>query len=180
LADPYNYDIWTPPADIGVLFDDIKGLDYHIASASISALNNGQCGAVNGLACMGKSCPIGVVNQTQSVRPFVNQFSNFTLSQFLKWNPYIDTSIIIENDTVYIGPPGGAYVLPVATPGYPTSYITTANASLPTQAGTIPNRGFYYAPKAGDYCNTIILKFSITLNEFFCMLKKKKKNQSRN
>lgn len=143
------------------------GIQFHVSSASISTLNGILCGALHGPACMGESCPIGIVNKTQSVRPFVNQYNNFTLSQFLKWNPYVDTSALMENDTVCVGPPGGSYVLPVATPAYPTSYTTTANASLPTQSGTIPNCGLYYAPKAGDYCNTIVLKFSITLNEFF-------------
>ncbi|MCJ1415007.1 hypothetical protein MMC32_001337 [Xylographa parallela] len=141
------------------------GLEFSVPSASILSLNYVQCGSITGEICAPASCPIAVNNQTQSARPFVSNYNNFTLVQFLTWNPYLDPNTIMENETVCVAPAGGSYSPPAATPAYPTVYSTTATPSEPTPPGTIANCGLYYGVQAGDYCNTVALNFSITLAE---------------
>jgi hypothetical protein len=51
--------------------------------ASLDALNYLSCWDVNGIICAGQACPIAVNPKTQSARPFVSNYSNFTLTQFL-------------------------------------------------------------------------------------------------
>ena len=162
---PLNFSACANPLTVANTTCSAVGVQYSVPSASIPALNYLQCGLVNGQICAPLSCPITVNNQTQSVRPFVASYNNFTLVQFLIWNPYINPVAITENETVCVGPPGGVYSPPAATPAYPTIYTTTATPTEPTPSGTVPNCGLYYGVQPGDSCNTVALNFSITLTE---------------
>ncbi|GAB7351193.1 hypothetical protein MBLNU459_g1635t2 [Dothideomycetes sp. NU459] len=127
-------------------------LAYQIPYASLEAMNTVVCGAVaNGTSLYApNSCPIAIVNQTQSMSMVLQLYNNFTQIQFLQWNPYIDTGFLGKGQTVCVGPPGGAYVPSLAVPASPSIYTTTAKAAAPTVSGTIPNCGLYYLVQS-DY-----------------------------
>ncbi|PIL32555.1 hypothetical protein GSI_05258 [Ganoderma sinense ZZ0214-1] len=84
---------------------------------------------------------------------------NITLTQFLTWNPEINSqcsNILAGIQYCVAGPSGG-------------STTTTTSAAAPTGSGTItPGQGCkqYYTVVSGDNCSVIESKFSITLTQF--------------
>lgn len=147
-------------------------LQYQVPSAGLLNLNNDLvCFNLGQRSiCAPHSCPITInTGTTMSISPFLAQFSNFTKSQFLAWNQYIDTRIISNGDAVCVGPPGGIYVPPSATVATPSIYTSTATAADPTRTGTIPNCGRYYEVQTGDDCNMIAMNFSLTFSDLINM-----------
>lgn len=74
-------------------------------------------------------------------------------------------------DEICISPPGNKVWTPpeAATPTSTSSPSSTATAvSIPSNAanGTTDNCAQYYTIEKGDYCNKIIVKFSISLDDF--------------
>jgi hypothetical protein len=81
-------------------------LQYQVPSAGLLNLNNGLvCFNLGQRSiCAPHSCPITInTGTTMSISPFLAQFSNFTKSQFLAWNQYIDTRIISNGEAVCVG-----------------------------------------------------------------------------
>ena len=124
------------------------GLQEGVPVAGLSNLNYGiNCQYLEGQTlCAPASCPIAVnTGPTQSLGPFLSQYTNFTQIQFLTWNPFVNTRLIKTGDTVCVGPPGGAYVpAGVATQASPSVYTTTATPAYPTPSGAISNCGLWY------------------------------------
>ncbi|RAK75243.1 LysM peptidoglycan-binding domain-containing protein [Aspergillus fijiensis CBS 313.89] len=124
---------------------------------------------INRTICAPLSCPITTVdidNNIITVAEWVARYANFTLTQFLTWNPYIGLSIMAHGDTVCSGPPGGAYVVPSATASVKTIYTTAATPTSPVPSGTTAECGLYYTVASGDDCALICEAYSLTLDQF--------------
>lgn len=69
-------------------------------------------------------------------------------------------------DQVCVGIPGRPYISPAPTTLVPS--IPTTAAAVPTNVagGTNNQCGRYYEAIQGDYCNLVIMRFSISLDDF--------------
>lgn len=81
---------------------------FQVPSAGLMNLNNDlNCMTlINRTICAPLSCPITTVdidNNIITVAEWVARYANFTLTQFLTWNPYIGLSIMAHGDTVCSG-----------------------------------------------------------------------------
>lgn len=87
---------------------------YEIPTAGLHNLNRYLfCPALtNTTLCAPLSCPItvislgdniGTTNNTLPVPTWVASYSNFTLTQFLAWNPYLGLDHVTEGTTVCVG-----------------------------------------------------------------------------
>lgn len=146
-------------------------LENSVTTAALMALNGQLAGnsIPAGSYCAPSSCQVAIVNETTSATNYVDLYDNVTATQFWLCNPYMDSKNLVEGDLVCIGPPGGAYTPILAVPASATVYTTTATPAEPTPSGTIPNCGLYYGVVEGDFCNTVALNFSITLDQLYAM-----------
>jgi hypothetical protein len=108
---------------------------YEIPTAGIRNLNNDvDCNWVTDQdVCAPMSCPIAVVSTSSSsinVDEYIRNQDNFTMTQFLTWNPYTGSRKIANGDAICVGPPGGLYNPPSATVSTNSTYTTIAY-SLP-------------------------------------------------
>lgn len=71
------------------------------------------------------------------------------------------------DDQLCVSKPGTPYTFPSSTTALAPITATTA-ATVPTDVavGTNTNCGKYYTAVSGDYCNLVILKFGISLDDF--------------
>lgn len=69
-------------------------------------------------------------------------------------------------DQVCISKPGNPYVLPSSTVLVQTMPTTPAPVPTDVAAGTNTYCGMYYQAVLGDFCNTIVMKFGISLADF--------------
>lgn len=123
-----------------------------------------------GSYCAPSSCQVAIVNETTSATNYVDLYDNVTATQFWQCNNHMDSKNLVEGDVVCIGPLGGAYTPVLATQASTTTvYTATATPAEPTPSGTIPNCGLYYSVVEGDFCNTVALDFSITLDQLYAM-----------
>ncbi|KAJ8611838.1 hypothetical protein MRB53_037751 [Persea americana] len=61
--------------------------------------------------CAPQACPIAVNNAaSMSMAYFIADYTNFTQTQFLTWNTFLQTDNIASRDTVCVGPAGGQYI----------------------------------------------------------------------
>lgn len=188
-------DLALPPANMSACPNPLTvsnticaaiALDYSVPLANLPALNYFSCSNVNGIICAGLSCPVAVNPVTQSVHPFVSKYTNFTLTQFLSWNRYINPTEILANEVVCMGPPGGPYSPPavtltsttISTTSTTTTTTTTSSASTttpangistptPYQAGMATNCNKFHLVVSGDQCGTIASNAGITLANFY-------------
>ncbi len=65
-----------------------------------------------------------------------------------------------------VGVPGKAYVTPTVTLVVPTVAATPAPVPTDIAANTTTYCGKYYKAVPGDYCNMIVIKFGITMDDF--------------
>ncbi|KAJ6030994.1 hypothetical protein N7540_001726 [Penicillium herquei] len=118
--------------------------------------------------CAPLSCPITVIDVNTStihVTEWVDQYANFTLTQFLTWNPYIGLPVMANGDTVCSGPPSGVYVPSLATASA-TVFTTAASPTAPVPSGTDSNCGLYYTVQSGDDCALICEAYDLTFDQF--------------
>ncbi len=73
----------------------------------------------------------------------------------------------LQGDQLCISPPGDPYVDPSPTTLAPSTAITPA--PVPTDVGTGTNRrcGEYYKVQPGEFCNLPVLRFAISLDDFY-------------
>ncbi|KAJ6032576.1 hypothetical protein N7540_003308 [Penicillium herquei] len=149
---------------------------YNIPTAGIWNLNNDvYCNWVTDQdICAPLSCPITVVSTDASfvnVDDYIYHYANFTMTQFLTWNPYIGSRQIANGDAICVGPPGGLYSPPsaAASVNSSTTYTTTAIPASPTPSGTAINCGAYYLVNNNDECGVICEGNSLTLASFIAM-----------
>ncbi|KAL4885997.1 hypothetical protein BJY04DRAFT_214189 [Aspergillus karnatakaensis] len=93
--------------------------------------------------------------------------------QLVSWNPilghgcrHIKRSV---GDSICLSPPGDSDWSPITIPSMTASPTETATAvPVPTDAaeGTAERCAEYYLVQPGDYCNTVLLKYGITLEDF--------------
>lgn len=162
---------YTATADSNFTTANALALENSVPTAALLTLNNYLSGnsIPAGSYCAPASCQVAVVNETTSATNYVDLYDNVTATQFWQWNPHMDSKNLVEGDVVCIGPPGGAYTPVLATPASSTVYTTTATPADPTPSGTVANCGLYYAVAEGDFCNTVALNFSITLDQLYAM-----------
>ncbi|TFK66093.1 hypothetical protein BDN72DRAFT_889204 [Pluteus cervinus] len=123
----------------------------------------------NGTLCLQNPCNTYTLQQNDTCAS-VAKAHNISTTQLISWNPIInagcnnlDKSVGYE---VCVGQPGKAYATPSASFPAPT-YVTTP-APVPTNPaeGTNPRCGRYYNVVLGEYCNLIVIKFGISLEDF--------------
>lgn len=103
-----------------------------------------------------------------------------TQVQLTTWNPilgqgcrHIDRSV---GNSICVSPPGddGSWT-PITIPSAvsPTTTTISTPAPIPTNLanGTVERCAQYYLVESGDYCNKIILKYSISLDDFLFLNK---------
>lgn len=81
-------------------------IEYSLPVAALRNLNvNEYCQNLdNATLCAPPACPIAVNSgDTMSLTPFLTPYTNFTKTQFLTWNPFIDTAVIAAGDAVCVG-----------------------------------------------------------------------------
>lgn len=81
---------------------------FEVPTGGLNNLNNDlNClTLINRTICAPLSCPITVIDVNASiihVTEWVDQYGNFTLTQFLTWNPYIGLPVMANGDTVCSG-----------------------------------------------------------------------------
>jgi len=69
-------------------------------------------------------------------------------------------------DQVCVGIPGTPYTPPPSTTLAPSIPVTPAPIPTDVAAGTNTYCGRYYKAILGDYCNLIVMKFGISLDDF--------------
>jgi len=72
----------------------------------------------------------------------------------------------MTNTEVCVGSPGKAYVTPTVTLVVPTVAATAAPVPTDVAVGTTTYCGEYYQAVPGDFCNMIVIKFGLTMDDF--------------
>lgn len=72
----------------------------------------------------------------------------------------------MNGSQVCVSAPGKAYVTPTVSLVAPTIATTAAPAPTDVASGVNPRCGRYYHVVTGDYCNMIVIKFKITMDDF--------------
>ncbi|KAK7732720.1 hypothetical protein SLS63_004975 [Diaporthe eres] len=121
--------------------------------------------------CITNKCKTVTVGINTTCAVIANA-AGITESQFLSWNPVIDYACSnlksLSGSEVCIDAPGRKFVrptdsscLPPLTPSVPATKPT----DVADGSGDKPC-GRYYAVQQGDFCNNLVLKFGITLQDF--------------
>ncbi|EAS33736.3 LysM domain-containing protein [Coccidioides immitis RS] len=96
--------------------------------------------------------------------------ANITIPQLKAWNPIINAGCYnmdrLNGTQLCISAPGTEWVPPSVT-DLPGATVTTP-APVPTDAASGSNTycGRWYKVKKGDYCNLLVLKFAISMEDF--------------
>ncbi|EFQ99447.1 LysM domain-containing protein [Nannizzia gypsea CBS 118893] len=97
-----------------------------------------------------------------------NKYGTFTVEQFIKWNPAVnsDCSALFLGYYYCIGIPGTPTSKPTSKP--PTTPTGCPNPSLPTptQPGAVCQCKKWHKVESGDYCDSIIRKYNINADQF--------------
>ncbi|KAL4880347.1 hypothetical protein BJY04DRAFT_219343 [Aspergillus karnatakaensis] len=104
---------------------------FNVSTAGIMHLNEGiNCRRlVDTTLCAPPSCPITKVEIESNnihVVQWVAGYTNFSLTQFFTWNPYMDGPLLANGDSICSGPPGGAYVPPLVRVSVSTNPTSTS------------------------------------------------------
>ncbi|KAL8659924.1 MAG: hypothetical protein Q9202_006879 [Teloschistes flavicans] len=122
-----------------------------------------------GNLCLINTCKVYSVKQNDTCTS-IAAAQNVTVPQIVGWNPILDASCYnmdkINGSQICISAPGKPYVTPTISLVAPT--IATTPAPVPTDVadGVNPSCGRYYHVVTGDYCNMIVIKFKITMDDF--------------
>ncbi|KAH8679455.1 hypothetical protein BGZ61DRAFT_396391 [Ilyonectria robusta] len=97
--------------------------------------------------------------------------AKISMVQLYTWNPVLGPACnrlsLSVGDTICLEPHGDEeYTVPTHTTTTPTPEPTAAPVPSNIATGTNKNCAQYYSVQPGDYCNQIILKFSISLSDF--------------
>lgn len=72
----------------------------------------------------------------------------------------------MNGSQICVSAPGQPYVTPTVSLVAPTIYTTPAPVPTDIADGVNHQCGRYYHVVAGDYCNMIVIKFKITMDDF--------------
>ena len=123
----------------------------------------------SGSLCLTNTCEIYTVKANDTCQDIVASHP-ITLPQLLAWNPIINLKCSnlykMEGDQICVGAPGSQYSAPTTSFQAVTSAATAA--PVPTDVADETNHkcGRYYKAVVGDYCNLVIVKFGISLDDF--------------
>ncbi|KAK3390168.1 hypothetical protein B0H63DRAFT_519403 [Podospora didyma] len=119
-----------------------------------------------GTLCLENKCNVVTV-QTNGTCHGIAKAAGITEAQLKAWNVVINAGCYnIEKMVGYqlcISPPGDAYVDPI-----PPAPVTTP-APLPTDMaeGTNPRCARYYQVQPDEFCNLVVMRFGISLEDFY-------------
>ncbi|KAL9029149.1 MAG: hypothetical protein Q9196_002579, partial [Gyalolechia fulgens] len=123
----------------------------------------------SGNLCLTNTCRVYTV-QTNDTCKSIAAAHNVTIPQVVAWNPVLDNSCFnlakMNGSQVCIRSPGRPYVTPTVDLAAPTIAITAAPVPTDVASGVNPRCGKYYHVVTGDYCNMIVIKFHITMDDF--------------
>ncbi|KAF7553408.1 hypothetical protein G7Z17_g3645 [Cylindrodendrum hubeiense] len=143
-------------------------LEWGVSSESLCKLNDINCGYVNdGIFCAPLTCDVTVVQDMANAGAFIEPYDNITMTQFMAWNPHIDSRNIRTGSVVCVGPPGGTYI-PASTTvalANPTSFITTAIPQQANPPNTMADCGKYYEVVEGDSFALIAVSNGLTFGD---------------
>lgn len=123
----------------------------------------------SGELCLINTCDVYTV-QLNDTCLSIPKVANITQAQLKSWNPSIDAGCYnldsMVGDNVCISKPGGTYTMPASITATATQASTTA--AVPTNVASDTNTicAEYYSTISGDYCNLILVKYSISLADF--------------
>ncbi|KAH7305459.1 hypothetical protein B0I35DRAFT_381589 [Stachybotrys elegans] len=120
---------------------------------------------------------ICITNKCENVKVATNQTcveiataAGITETQLKAWNPVINpvcSNLNMMNGTMLcIEPPGPRLPPPEETDLPPVTPTTAAPKPTDAAQGSNERCGRWYEVEAGDYCNMVILKFAISLEDF--------------
>lgn len=123
----------------------------------------------SGSLCITNTCETATVQVNQACAAIADA-AGITETQLKAWNPVINpvcSNINMMNGTTLCISPPGPQLSPPATTNIPP-LIPTTPAPVPTDAAPGSNKpcGRWYDVEAGDYCNLVVLKFAISLEDF--------------
>ncbi|KAI9642412.1 hypothetical protein NHQ30_009217 [Ciborinia camelliae] len=123
-----------------------------------------------GALCLVNKCSVITVeaNKTCSV---IAKAANTTEVLLKAWNPILNAGCYnidkMIGDQLCVSPPGDIYVDPTEVVLAPTTAITPAPVPTDIAQGTIERCGKFYQVQPDEFCNLLIVKFSISLEDFF-------------
>ncbi|KAL3423876.1 LysM domain-containing protein [Phlyctema vagabunda] len=124
---------------------------------------------VSGSLCLVNTCTIYTIQMNDTCKT-VSRAHNITETQFKSWNPSVNAGCYnlerMVGDQVCIAIPGTPYVAPPQATLAPSIPITAAPIPTDVAVGTNTRCGRYYKAILGDYCNLIVMKFGITIENF--------------
>ena len=123
----------------------------------------------SGSLCIVNTCAIYTVATNDTCESITAQH-NITLAQLKSWNPVLNSGCYnlprLVGDQLCVSIPGRPYVAPTTTIDSPT--VPTTPAPVPTDIaeGTNTYCGRYHQAVLGEYCNLIVIKYGITMDNF--------------
>ncbi|OBT78531.1 hypothetical protein VF21_01031 [Pseudogymnoascus sp. 05NY08] len=146
---------------------------YGISTAWLLMDNNLQafCNEfpTSGTLCLVNKCPVYTVLAADTCSSIATAY-NVTEPQLKARNPVINAGCYNMNKLfgteLCVGSPGKTYSTPTVTLIQPTT--ATTPAPVPTDVADLTSTycGKYYMAVTGDYCNLIVLRFSISMPDF--------------
>lgn len=124
----------------------------------------------SGTLCLINTCKTTTVKQNDTCTA-IAQANNVTVPQLKAWNLVINAGCNninnLNGSEICINAPGTPYNAPTgSTTLAPITPTTVAPAPTDVADGTNPKCGQYYHVEQGDYCNLIVIKFGISLDDF--------------
>ncbi|KAF8457864.1 LysM domain-containing protein [Kalaharituber pfeilii] len=123
----------------------------------------------NGTLCIANPCTVYTVVEGDTCES-IAAAHEITVSQFKAWNPSVSTSCSnlakMVSHQVCVSVPGRPYTTPAPVTLAPS--VPATPAPVPTDVANQTNTycGRYYQAMLGDYCNMIVIKFGISLDDF--------------
>ncbi|KAF2856399.1 carbohydrate-binding module family 50 protein [Plenodomus tracheiphilus IPT5] len=124
----------------------------------------------SGELCIQNTCKVYTIENTATCESIAESHT-ITLAQLKGWNPIINAGFRnlykMNEASICVSSPGEAYVTPPALPPLAPSTATSA-APVPTDAKDESNRkcGSWYNVEAGDYCNSVTMRYGVSLEDF--------------
>ncbi|KAF2416682.1 LysM domain-containing protein [Tothia fuscella] len=118
--------------------------------------------------CLKNTCKIHAVTAGETCES-IAKANNINTLQLQSWNPFINYGCNLTRfvgESVCVGMPGKPYKLPSGPAQPPTSAVTPAPVPPNLAANTTSRCGKYFKTAQGQDCNTILMKFGISIQDF--------------
>lgn len=123
----------------------------------------------DGELCIENVCDIHTVLATDTCKSLAMQYQ-ISEAQLYAWNPSINAGCYNLADMVgtqlCISKPGPEYIEPTETDVPPITPTTAAPVPTDIADGTTEYCGRFHLAILGDYCNQLVMKYGITLDDF--------------